>query len=155
MKFICSCCGAEIDDNMPKCPYCDTLIPKGAEADYMERLYDIQEDLEELKEIPYETVKEEVKYQGRRMKKAVMITLSVAAVLALLFAWNEKRYDRDHTADYIWEQKNFPIMSELYENKKFEELDALYYQAMMDDKPIWNWEYFEEYSKIVDERMEE
>ena len=154
MKFICSSCGAEIDDNMPKCPYCDTLIPKGAEAAYMDRLYDIQEDMEELNEIPYETVKEEIKHQGKRVKKIFLITAVIVAVLAVTLLLNEKKYDRDHTADYIWEQKTFPIMSELYEKEQFEELDEIYYAALMENRSIWNWEYFDEYSKKYEERTE-
>ena len=94
MKFICSCCGAEIDDTMPKCPYCDTLIPKGAEMEYMAKLYDLQEDMEELKEVPLEVAKEEIKYQGKRIRKIVLITLAVILVGAVLLLFQEKRWWR-------------------------------------------------------------
>lgn len=152
MKFICSSCGAEIDDTMPKCPYCDTLIMKGAEAQYMEKLYDIQEDMEELKEIPFDVVEAEVKHQGRRMKKIIIIALIVILAFVVIFMFEEKKYDRDVTADYIWEQTNFPIMSELYENGEYEELEEMYYDALMDDKPVWNWEYYDEFSDWLDEQ---
>lgn len=155
MKIICSYCGAEIEDSLPKCPFCDTLIPQGAEADYMEKLYDIQEDMEELKDVPSEIMKTEIKHQGKRMKKVILITLCAAAVLAVLFAWNERQYDRNHTADYIWEHEMFPIMSELYENEKYDELEEMYYAALMDDKSVWNWEYYEAFSRILESEMEE
>ena len=31
-KIICSSCGAEFEDTLPKCPYCGSLNYKGAEA---------------------------------------------------------------------------------------------------------------------------
>lgn len=151
MKFICSSCGAEIDDSMPKCPYCDTLIAKGAEAEYMEKLYDIQEDMEELKDVPYETVKEEVKHQSKRMGKVIAVTIVVVLILAGIFIWQEKKYERNNTADYIWGQENFPIMSEMYENEEYEELAEFYYDALMEDRPVWNWEYYDEFSEWMEE----
>lgn len=150
MKFICSSCGAEIDDSLPKCPYCDTLIATGAENEYMEKLYDIHEDLEELKEIPIETAKAEVKHQGRRIGKILIISIVIAVFLIAIFMWYEKQYERDNTADYIWGQKNFPVMSEMYENGEYDELEAFFNEAMMDDKPVWNWEYYDEFCEWME-----
>lgn len=152
MKFICRSCGAEIDDHMPKCPYCDTLIAKGAEKQYMDKLYDIHEDLEDLKEVPYDTVRQEVKYQGKRIKKIVIVTIVIIVAFAAYFMWQEKRYERDNTADYIWGQQNFPVMTEMYENGEYEALEEFYFEALMDDKPVWNWEYYDEFSEWMEEQ---
>lgn len=152
MKYICKNCGADIDDTMAKCPYCDSMIPKGAEIAYMEKLYDIREDMEELKEIPQEVVKEELAGQGKRIRKIVTITMIVAGIIAALIVWNEKRYDRNYTDDLIWEQENFPIMSEMYENQEYEELEEFYIKAMMENRPVWNWEYDEEFSEWMEEQ---
>ncbi len=152
MKFICQACGAEIDDTMPKCPYCDTLIPKGAEKAYMEKLYGINEDMEELKEIPIQAVIEETKSQGKRIRKIIMITVIIVLVLAGIFMWSDKKYERDHTADYIWEEQNFPMMSELYEEGKYEELEEIYLKAWDEDRPVWNWEYHDEFSEWMEEQ---
>ena len=40
-QVICSSCGAKFRQSLPKCPYCDTLNYKGAEAEYMGRLQSI------------------------------------------------------------------------------------------------------------------
>ena len=37
-KIICSSCGAEFEDTLPKCPYCGSLNYKGAEAEYLGKL---------------------------------------------------------------------------------------------------------------------
>ncbi len=151
MKFVCSSCGAEIDDTMLKCPYCDTMIAAGAEAEYMEKLYDIQEDMEELQEIPLDVVKEEVRHQGRRIGKIMLIVaVIIVAFIALIF-WQERKYERDHTADYIWEQENFPVMSELYENQEYEELLEIMENAYEENRSVWNWEYYDEFCEWMEE----
>jgi len=150
MKLICNSCGAEIDDSMPKCPYCDTLIVKGAEAHYMEKLYDIQEDLEELNEIPMDTVRKEVKHQWKRMKKAFIAAFIAALILGGIFLLHEKRFERDNMEDYIWGQENFSVMTELYENEQYEQLNEMFDKALMEDKPVWNWEYYEAYCEWRD-----
>ena len=154
MKYICDHCGAEIDDTMPRCPYCDAMLAKGAEAEDMEKLYDIHENLEELKEIPAEVVKEEFKYQGRRIKKVVLIAVLITAALAAYLFVQEKQYERDNTADYLWSRENLPAMTELYEQGEWEELAILFELALKEDRPVWNWEYFDEYSEWWEEYYE-
>lgn len=151
-KIICRSCGAEVEECLPKCPFCDTFILQGAEQEYMDKLHQVREDMEDLKQIPEETVKQELKSQGRRIRRILIIAGIAAALLAGLFVWEDHRYDRDNKADYIWGQQNFPAMNELYENGKYEELEQLYYEALMDDKPVWNWEYYEEFSEWLEEQ---
>ena len=43
-------------------------------------------------------------------------------------------------------------MSQLYENGEYETLQQLYYEALLDDKPVWNWEYYEEVSEWLEEQ---
>ena len=152
MKFICQYCGAEIDDSMPKCPYCDRMIAQGAEAEYMEKLYDIHEDMEELREMPMEAVKEEVRHQGKRMKKIVIATLIVVCIIAVVFFLQEKKYDRDHTEDYIWEEENFPVMTEMYENEEYDELMLFIERAWEEDRSVWNWEHYDEFTEWMEEQ---
>lgn len=45
MNFNCTSCGAELDHGVARCPYCGTLIPGGAEKEYMEKLDSIREDM--------------------------------------------------------------------------------------------------------------
>lgn len=60
-KIICSGCGAEYDATLPKCPYCDIINYSGAEAEYLNKLDDVREDMEELAYVPQESVKAELK----------------------------------------------------------------------------------------------
>ena len=77
----------------------------------------------------------------------------IAAFAVYLFI-QEKKYERDNTADYIWSKENLPAMTKMYENGELEELSVLYEAALKEDRPVWNWEYFDEYSEWLEEYYE-
>ena len=145
MEFNCESCGALLKDSMARCPYCGTLIPGGAEREYMQKLDSIREDMEELCSVPEQSLKTELRRQGRRMRKIIAAATVVALLLAGLFVLQNRRYDRDNTADFIWSRENFPRFTELYESGEYDALYELVMQAMDEDRPIWDWEYCEEF----------
>jgi len=140
VKIICPSCGGEFEDTMPKCPYCETLHIKGAEAEYMEKLEDVRSDMAQLGEVPEAETKKELKKQG----KLVGIIFAVLAAIVLLgviwFIWNNREEKRDVQAEYLWKQENFPIMEELYEQEEYDELLKFYRDALMNDTPVMEWE---------------
>ena len=141
----CPNCGAVLDASLPRCPYCGTLFPEGAQREYMEKLHDIREDMEELGCVPGAGVKSELRRQGRRLRRIAAVTLAVSLLFALLFFLADKRWERDNTADYIWQHENYPYMTELYEEGRMEELKNFLFTAMDEDRPIWDWEYSDEF----------
>ena len=154
-SIICSSCGAKVDSKLPRCPFCDTLLIEGAEAEYMDKLHKVRRSMEDLSQVPKGAVVSEVKKQGKRIRKIVIITAVIALALFALFLWQDRQYVRDNKADYIWGQQNFPVMNQMYEEGRLEELEEFYYDALMDDKPVWNWEYFEEFSAVLEEAYED
>ena len=142
-KMICGFCGAEFDDNLVKCPYCDSTNVKGAEAVYMEQLEDVREELDNLTDVPMN----EIKKAAKKQLKFVGIVLGVLLVLVLAasgFAyWLEYQYKRDEKADFLWKEANFPMMQELYDEEKYDELIVFIEQATEDDKPVWDWKHWE------------
>ena len=50
-RIVCTSCGASFDKDEPKCPYCGTLNPYGAEKEYKEKLEDIREKLDVVDDI--------------------------------------------------------------------------------------------------------
>ena len=136
-QIICSSCGAEFDNDMAKCPYCGTMNYEGAEKEYLEKLEDVREDLDDLNEVPLEETKDELKKQGRLIRKVLMVAIIIGFIL---FGWimlSEKAYERDEKADFLWKSENFPVMNELYEAGKYEELADFYRQAQEEDKPVY------------------
>jgi len=145
MKLSCPNCGADCDAALPRCPYCGTLMAEGAEREYMEKLHDLREDMAALGHVPGKAVKSQLRQQGKRLRRVALVVLLAAAALALLFFWQERRWQRDHTADYIWQHENYPYMTELYERGDFEALRDFIFTAMDEDKPVWDWEYSDEF----------
>ena len=56
-KIICSSCGAEFEDTLPKCPYCGSLNYKGAEAEYLGKLESMRQDMQQLEQVPEKELK--------------------------------------------------------------------------------------------------
>lgn len=144
-NIICQFCGAEFDEMLPKCPYCDSTNIKGAEAEYMDKLEDVRSDMEDLAQVPMQETKKELKKQTKLILIVVIAIVALLLVLVAVELAYDKIYfgERDKQADYVWQQENYPILDELYEQENYDELYELYYQAVVEDKPIYNWEHYE------------
>ena len=83
--MICNNCGAHFDDNLPNCPYCSALHYPGARKEYMEKLEDIKENLDDLHKTIPEVYASELKSQTQKVKKIILIIAGIFASFALLF----------------------------------------------------------------------
>lgn len=139
--IICNSCGAEFNNEEPKCPYCGVMNYEGAEKEYFEKLEDIREDVADLNKVPLQEAKAELKKQGRFIRKIVLAVLMLVAVFAVIIFLQEKSYERDEKADFLWQQENYPKMDAMYEDGEYEELAAFYQKAMEEDQLLYNWEH--------------
>ena len=73
-KIICSSCGAEFEDTLPKCPYCGSLNYKGAEAEYLGKLESMRQDMQQLEQVPE--------------KELQMIFLTVVSAIQILISFH-------------------------------------------------------------------
>lgn len=151
-KIICRFCGAEFDEMLPRCPYCDSTNYKGAEAEYLNKLEDVREDMDDLRQVPVEETKKSFLKNG----KFVIIVFAVVAVLLIALGiftyWMEHQYERDEKADYLWKQENYPKLDQLYEEAKYDELMMLFSSEEYENAPVWDWEHYlfcETYSTAV------
>lgn len=145
-KIICTSCGGEFEDNLPKCPFCGSMNLSGAEAEYMDKLDDVREDMEELEDTPIEETRKEIRKQGRFLKKTFLVIAVILVGLIVIWGIHEKlysRYDRDAKADYLWQKENFPMMDQLYQERKYDELVEFLNSDAAIDKPVWEWEHYE------------
>ena len=69
-KIICSSCGAEFEDILPKCPYCGSLNYKGAEAEYLGKLESMRQDMQQLEQVPEKELKKKLKKKQKLNKIA-------------------------------------------------------------------------------------
>ena len=142
-KIICSGCGAEYEDNLPKCPYCDLINYKGAEREYMNKLEDVREEMGDLAHVPEETVKAEIKKQGHLLRKIIIVIIAVILVycggsyLIAHFLIGEK----SEKEQFLWQAENFPKFDALYEAGEYEELADVLSEELLGEYSIWDYEH--------------
>lgn len=115
----CENCHAMIPADSPKCPYCGALNAVGGEKQYMEQLFDLKEDVEDLKDIPIKTYKQELRRNSRIIKRTLFICCILALLAVGLFFITDKfRYAEMPVAErkeqLLWEKENFPKLDALY-----------------------------------------
>lgn len=141
-KIICSSCGAEFDDTLPKCPYCGSLNYKGAEAEYLGRLEGMRQDMQQLEQVPERELKEKLKKKQKFVVKIFIVAAVLAAVFAVIMFFRGRYIEqRDAKADYQWQKENFPILDRLYQEKDLEALMDFYEQAVEENRTIDRWEH--------------
>ena len=114
-KIICSSCGAEFEDTLPKCPYCGSLNYKGAEAEYLGKLESMRQDMQQLEQVPEKELKKKLKKKQKFVIKLLILLAALAAILAVIVFRVRYIEPRDARADYLWEKENFPILDRLYQ----------------------------------------
>lgn len=110
---------------------------------------DVREDMEELETVWVEETKKEFRKQGRFLIKVFVTIGIVLLVLAAIYLlvkvdWG---YERDAREDYLWKQKNYPMMDALYESGNYAALAEFF--AEEKNNPIGGWEHSDFYYAYV------
>ncbi len=143
-KKVCEFCGAEFDEMLPKCPYCDSTNIKGAETAYMEMLEDVRSDMEELTQMPAREAKKEWKKQTKFILLVIGIMLVMLLGLVGLELLSNSGFDKsqqEKQEDYLWKQEKLSAFEEAYEQGNDEALMDMYYEAVVENKPVYDWEH--------------
>ena len=151
----CENCNAPIPADAPKCPYCGALNAVGGEKKYMETLFELKEDVEELKTTPVQAYKEELKKTGRIIRRTVFGVIIAAFCIWGLYLWlqmpfNEKKSIEDVKAQHEWEKENFPKLDELYAAKDYDGI--LEFEALNNENGRYSMSEWEHYDFINDYR---
>lgn len=140
---VCPSCGYEFDGTLAACPACGTMHYPGAEADYLEHLDDVKEQLQSLDKVHGKVAGREAKKQGKRILVVAAVILALAAVFGgVLYYW-EHQYDRDFKADYLWQQENFPQWDQWYENGEYDQLLNAYLTALDENREAWSYAHYD------------
>lgn len=116
--MICENCGAEIDAHEKSCPYCGHINPEGAEEAFMDRLEDLQEDLEDLNEQSRESDRKELGRQSVRLFRTGLILLLILAALigsSMVTGRLWRRTADDEKTMIEFQRKYFGELDRLYE----------------------------------------
>lgn len=150
-EIICSGCGGTFDNTLPKCPYCGIINYQGAEAEYLSKLDDMNDDMEELGDVPAIEIGRAIRSKGRRvLKLLVILAVCMCAVALVLMGALNRTEKRDNQADYLWRKENYPKLDMLYEQERYEELMDVVQQAVNEEKPVYDWEhmkFFDEWDR--------
>ena len=112
--FKCSNCGAEYEKNAVKCPFCGYINEEGAEKEYMDRLYDVRDNLDVVDEA---AAADYGKGYGGVLKIVGLTLLALAVVTAIIFSsravMNKKaeeeslKKSQDMLDEMTWKKENF------------------------------------------------
>lgn len=90
-KIICINCGAEIEKDSTRCPYCGYINVEGAEKKFLSDLDEIDRNIKETKKEPVKALAKG--FTGGT--KTILITVTVLLIIAILIAVELFRETRD------------------------------------------------------------
>lgn len=144
-QIVCSSCGAKFRQSLPKCPYCDTLNYKGAEAEYMGRLQNLRGEVEKLGDVPEQETRKELQKQKRHVKAILLILFLVAAVVAgivgLKKLLSRDDFEADSQEEVLWQKEMFPLLDELYKQEEYDKLMEVFDEAIEERRSVYEWKH--------------
>lgn len=145
----CENCHALIRADDAQCPYCGALNASGGEKKYMDTLFDLKEDVEELQDVPVNEYKKEFGKSGRIIKRTLIIC-SVAALLVfgIFLGVDKLRYREVSVAEQkeqmLWEKENFPKLDALYAEEDYDGILEFERTNCEDGYySIYNWAHYD------------
>ena len=118
--MVCRNCGAEIDDKATSCPYCNAMQYAASEAEYMNNLYKMNSQMDNLDDEANKYVFSSV------LKSAAIIIICIAAAVLIGIFWGFMRYRADNNSSA--ERKKIHQSIEWYDNN-VSKLDEAYAKA--------------------------
>lgn len=118
--MVCRNCGAEIDDKATSCPYCNAMQYDASEAEYMNNLYKMNSQMDNLDDEANKYVFSSV------LKSAAIIIICIAAAVLIGIFWGFMRYRADNNSSA--ERKKIHQSIEWYDNN-VSKLDEAYAKA--------------------------
>lgn len=145
--LYCENCHAPIPEESEACPYCGALNASGGEKKYMERLYNLKGDVEELSRVPGQEYRREMKRIGRIIGMTVL-TIAAVAVFACsaLFLYRKQENsgpsEEEARARLLWERENFPKLDAMYAEGDYDGiLRYVYGNEEGEYNSISNWKH--------------
>lgn len=145
--LYCENCHAPIAEESAKCPYCGALNALGGEKQYMEKLYRVKKDVEELSAVPKKEYRREIGRTGQVIR-LTFLGLAVLAVVAGLFLFTRRKLtDDEPTAEEIraqmqWEREFFPKLDALYAEGNYDAVVECVFENQNEEfYSISNWEH--------------
>lgn len=146
--MICKNCGAHFEDNLPECPYCGEFHYAGAQKEYMGKLENLKENLDDLHETVPEMYANELKSQAKKVRKITLIIGGIFAALVLFFLISTFAFNsigsRDEKEVLLFTKEAFPIADEYYKSSDYDGLLKFYQTSIKENEnaDFYNWEHY-------------
>ncbi len=158
-EIICDNCGASFDQNLPFCPYCGSMSYIGAEQQYLDKLDDVRENLDDVRHQPRAVVRGEAIRQGGYVKK-IFIGTGILVLIVLVIFWVTSSISgvgvmesEDETrAQLLWDRENFPQLDAWYEVGDYDAL-AQFQMDLIEEESSYNlfhWDHIDFLFKYID-----
>lgn len=124
--MICPNCGARVAENEAKCPYCGTMYYPEAERQYMEKLDDIKEEMDQMPEKTAEIYKKRTGHSVKKLMTGIgigcAVLLAVVGGYRLKEAAEEKKDHENQIMQMQWLREHETMLDELYKNGEFDKI---------------------------------
>ena len=148
--IVCPNCGAQIEKDNTKCPYCGYINIEGAEKKFQEDLNEIRENIEETRKEPSKALVRGFTGGG----KTIFITVAVLVILAVLFFLELLRETKDKPKLFLsaeeqeyasaYAQVAGEELSEAYDNKDIARMAEIYDKAYSEERvSLWGVPHYE------------
>ncbi len=146
--MICKNCGATINENDARCPYCNAMNEAAAKQQFDKKLDDMTTEVEQMAVQPKEEL---VRHSGKLLKKIgfiiAMVILLIVVVLGLIKAneqREQKQWELEAQRQIKWENETFPQLDKWYEAKEYEKIldfiDRMYEEES--ENNIYGWKHY-------------
>ena len=147
----CPSCGGTFPEMLPKCPYCETLNPKGAQKAYMDQLEQMRGDMSEMADDVEENYTRQLKKSGSRMGRIFLVVLILIGALAALMigmsAYDRVRDARETKAELAFRKAHFADLDAIYaqgdDDAVLELINTLYDEE--GSSALWSWKHYDYY----------
>ena len=148
--IICPNCGAKIEDDITKCPYCGYINKEGAEKKYKEDLDQIRENIEETKKEPVKALAKGIK----KGTKVIFVTIAAIIIIAIALALELAREMKDKPKDYLtnkdqvyasaYKEQTGKELAAAYEDKDIQKMAEIFDKAYSVDRiSLWGDPHYE------------
>ncbi|MCR5420802.1 MAG: zinc ribbon domain-containing protein [Lachnospiraceae bacterium] len=149
MLINCINCGAQIEDENSKCPYCGYINENGAEKEYMKELNDIRGKLDAVDDMAVREYGKEYKKIGKTFLITVISLIFLSAICCIIgFLYSsKKKADELRLANEMMERMKssneaFSYFDELYETKQYDKLCEAVFVTCKEEEFIFDWDHY-------------
>lgn len=142
-KIICRQCGAELLPGTAVCPYCGSSYAPEAEREYMRKLHEIREDLDDVGDTGIEVSRNEIGRSGKRTAVIIGFILAAGAALFIMFGVMSGRENRQNRDEYAWRQEHLQELNKLFEEGEYDALISSFENARDEGHDLYDWEHYE------------